>query len=264
MSDLTDQEYLLSVQYKDEVNLKARLRLHQEFSTNSYGLMPWLFDRLDLPDEARILDVGGGPGDLWIENRARIPPGWQIVHSDLSIQMIRTARGQLQELSQIMGHGNVDAQALPFPRDSMDAVIANFMLYHVPDRSRALGEIQRVLKPGGQLFAATNGVGHLREIPALIHKVDPDADWASADLLFGLENGLEQLAQFFPDVILHRYRDALIVTEAAPLVAYILSMKRSAVVEEDPVSVRRLIESLIEEKGPIHITKNPGLLIARK
>ena len=103
MPDLTDRDYLLSVQYKDETNLKARLRLHQEFSVNPYGLMPWLFDQFDLPEEALILDVGGGPGDLWAENRARILPGWRVFHTDLSPEMITAARKNLQGLSGVSG-----------------------------------------------------------------------------------------------------------------------------------------------------------------
>ena len=261
MADLTDREYLLSVQYKDETNLSARFRLHQEFSTNPYGLMPWIFDRFDLPAAARILDVGGGPGDLWLENRPRIPPGWQIIHSDLSLQMIWKAQENLGRTLQVRGHAVLDAQSLPVPCESFDAVVANFMLYHVPDRPRALVEIRRVLKPGGRLYAATNGVGHLQEIQALIKQVDLDADWWAAGRLFGLESGREQLARHFSEVTLHRYQDSLEVTEATPLLAYILSMKRSVVVEEQAVRLKHLIEDMIEDRGAIKIQKKPGILV---
>ena len=53
---------------------------------------------------------------------------------------------------------------LPFEADTFDAVVANHMLYHVPDRAQALAEMQRVLKPGGQVYLATNGLAHLREL----------------------------------------------------------------------------------------------------
>jgi ubiquinone/menaquinone biosynthesis C-methylase UbiE len=264
MVDLTDREYLLSVQYKDAANLKARIRLHQEFSINSYGLMRWIFDRFELPPEARLLDVGGGPGDLWEENLARIPAGWRIVHSDLSPKMIAAAQNNLRGCAIMVGHGILDAQALPFPPETFDAVVANFMLYHVPDRPRALAEIWRVLRPGAQLYAATNGLGHLHEIQALVQKVGLNVDWTTAETCFGLESGLPQLARFFSEVRAHRYKDRLWVTEAAPLVAYILSMKRLDWETEKTVQLARLIEDRINDDGAIQITKTPGILIARK
>jgi ubiquinone/menaquinone biosynthesis C-methylase UbiE len=60
----------------------------------------------------------------------------------------------------------MDVQALDLPDAAFDAVVANWMLYHVPDRPRALAEIRRVLRPGGTLFSATNGDAHVREIDA--------------------------------------------------------------------------------------------------
>ncbi len=51
----------------------------------------------------------------------------------------------------------IDAQSIPFEDETFDAVIANHMLYHVPDRPKAIAEIKRVLKPGGRLIATTIG-----------------------------------------------------------------------------------------------------------
>ena len=50
VSRLTDQEYLRKEQYADAANLRARLQLHQRFSTNPYNWFLWIFDHLDLPD----------------------------------------------------------------------------------------------------------------------------------------------------------------------------------------------------------------------
>jgi len=58
----------------------------------------------------------------------------------------------------------VDAQAIPYPDAHFDAIIANHMLYHVPDRPKALAEIRRALKPGGHFYASTLGANHLREM----------------------------------------------------------------------------------------------------
>jgi SAM-dependent methyltransferase len=261
MSLFTDRDYLLSDQYKNASNLDARIQLHRRFSTNPYGWTLWVFEHLQLGAQARILDVGCGPGSLWDDDRLSIPPGWEITLADFSAGMIHEARDKLR---QRFAYAVGDAQAIPIKGETFDAVIANFMLYHVPDRPRAFVEIYRVLKPGGRLFAATNGRDHMRELRELIGAVDPEAEMAAAGSQFGLENGGEQLTQFFADVTLHRYEDGLVVTEVEPLVAYVLSSRRSALIDKDPQALARLIERKMEAEGAIYITKASGLFEARK
>src|SRR4030042_5807066 len=82
MPNFQDQEYLESEQYKDASNLNARIQLHQRFSTNPHGWFCWIFDQFDLPSKPNILEIGCGPGILWLDNRDRIPAGWSIRLSD--------------------------------------------------------------------------------------------------------------------------------------------------------------------------------------
>ncbi|HEX9839245.1 MAG TPA: class I SAM-dependent methyltransferase, partial [Anaerolineales bacterium] len=92
MSKFTDQQYLKTDQYRDSSNLDARVVIHQRFSTNSYGWFKWVFDTLaDLPNNARILELGCGHALLWKENVNRIPAGWNITLSDLSSGMLDAA-----------------------------------------------------------------------------------------------------------------------------------------------------------------------------
>jgi hypothetical protein len=104
----------------------------------------------------------------------------------------------------------------------------------------------------------------MRELREMIAAVDPEAEMAAAALEFGLENGGEQLAQFFADVTLHRYEDGLVVTEVEPLVAYVLSSRRSALIAQDPRPLARWVERKVEAEGAIYITKASGLFEARK
>src|ERR1051325_7418990 len=167
MSLTTDQAHLLQSQYQDASNLNARIALHAQFSLNSYGWHRWVMDQFDLPPESRLLELGCGPGTLWLKNRDRIPAEWEIMLSDFSAGMIAEARRNLAEVKPATHFHVFDAQFIPLPDASLDAVIANHMLYHVPDRRKAFAEIPRALKPEGRLYAATSGEEHLRELDAL-------------------------------------------------------------------------------------------------
>ncbi|MBO0811955.1 MAG: class I SAM-dependent methyltransferase [Microlunatus sp.] len=57
-----------------------------------------------------------------------------------------------------------DAQALPFDDHCFDAVVAAWMLYHLPDLDQGLAEVRRVLRPGGVFVAITNGDQHTADL----------------------------------------------------------------------------------------------------
>lgn len=260
VTNFTDRAHLTSVQYKDASNLEARIRLHRDFSTNRYDFHRWYFDHIDLPDTADVLDVGTGSGTLWQENSYRIPAGWTATLTDLSPGMLLDARRSLAPLRPF-AFRPADAQDLPFPGACFDAVLANHMLYHVPDRQRALSEFRRVLRPGGRLYAATNGAGHLRELRELLADYSPDVP-PGGGTGFSLEDGTEQLAAFFEHVSLDRYDDALNITEAEPLKAYIRSMSdHYGLTGDDLLVIDQRIDELITRE-PVRIAKDVGLFIA--
>jgi len=68
MTKYTNQDYLTSKQYSNTSNLNTRIRLHRRFSINKQGLIVWIFDHIKLPTSSRILELGCGSGDLWLEN----------------------------------------------------------------------------------------------------------------------------------------------------------------------------------------------------
>ena len=262
MPRLTDRHYLRTQQYRDASNLDARILVHQRFSTNGYDWQRWVFDRLDLPERCDILDLGCGPGSLWTENTRRIPAGWRIMMSDLSLGMVQQAR---RHLSHGHPHANtavLDAQSLPFPSRHLDAVIANHMLYHIPDLDRALREIRRVLRSGGRLYASTNGAQHLRELRDLVATFCPEADCADVAADFGLENGAALLSRQFTDIALHRREDGLVVTEPEPLIAYARSMMCQTALAQNLESFSRCVRQQISAHGAIRIRKDSGIFEA--
>ena len=273
MSITTDQLYLQE-QYKNADNLRARMAIHERFSTNKGDLARWLFERVDISEEARVLELGTGPARFWTQNRERIPTGWQVTLSDLSPGMLEEAQKTTQDLEKAFDYKVIDAQDIPSEDDTFDCVVANHMLYHVPDLDKGLAEIRRVLKPGGKLYAATNGEKHMLELETFV--VEQFAKPLGTDfevntaLSFRLETGADVLDNHFDHVELEVVpNNALEVTEAEPFMAYILSMNRwQALLAEAGQDANALVQEAREEverqlaSGPIRVTKATGLFTA--
>lgn len=133
----------------------------------------------------RLLEVGCGTGAF--AARCAQELGCDVVALDASPDMV--AETQRRGVNAVLG----DVQALPFDDGTFDAAVAAWMLYHVPDRDRALGELVRVLRPGGRLIAITNGRRGLAELYALVGSERPDSSFSS-------ENGGAQLERHFARV----------------------------------------------------------------
>jgi|SRR5450755_1707245 len=264
MSDLSGQQYLLNEQYKDASNLNARIQLHQRFSTSKTDWHRWVFEQFALTAGSRILELGSGPGHLWQKNLDRIPPRCQIMLSDFSEGMLQEAKNNLAESAARFSFQVVDAQSIPHEDASFDVVIADHMLYHVPERARAFSEIRRVLQPQGRFYAATNGEAHLQEIRDLVQRCFPfSGNRKRSENSFSLENGAAQLAPWFSHVEMRRYEDALVVTEVEPLVAFILSTRAKRVLTEEQLHrLREIVTQELAQRGSITITKATGLFVA--
>jgi ubiquinone/menaquinone biosynthesis C-methylase UbiE len=100
----------------------------------------------------RALELGCGTG-VFLERVA--PSGAGIVGLDLSADLLAKARGRLVATANVVLHrGN--AESLPYADASFDAVYGSSVLHHL-DLDRALGEVLRVLRPGGRCaFAEPN------------------------------------------------------------------------------------------------------------
>ena len=239
--------------------------LHQKFSTNPQGWSNWVFDQLlQLPDNANILELGCGSGVLWKETSQRVPAGWTITLSDLSDGMLDSTWRNLVITGRSFKFERIDAQSIPYADGTFDAVIANHMLYHVPDRRRALKEVRRVLKDKGILFASTLGKNHMREMWDLLERVGSVKRYMVTSA-FTLENGKEQVQEFFPHVELSHYSDNLRVTDVSAMMAYIRSMASTAEFQEDVFRlIERELKETMKQNGDIFIEKAAVLFKASK
>ncbi|MDZ4803264.1 MAG: class I SAM-dependent methyltransferase [Candidatus Eisenbacteria bacterium] len=111
-------------------------------------------DALPIPPGApRLLDLGCGTGLASRRLAPRLPGNARLVAGDLVLAMLVQAR----QLAPSIPVVRFDAVRLPFPDCRFDLVVCTFALHHIREQRRTLGEIYRILKPGGRLQLVTWG-----------------------------------------------------------------------------------------------------------
>lgn len=103
--------------------------------------------------EARVLDLGCGPGDITLRI-AHARPGWTIVGADASQPMLDWAARATRQaaLTDRVAFQRADAKRLPFADASFDIVTSNSLLHHITDAASMWREIARVTTTGGVIF----------------------------------------------------------------------------------------------------------------
>lgn len=138
-------------QYSDDEKLAIRQRLHIKYSTARGSLFDWLFEQYRFAAPCRVLELGCGNANQWQGRLQALPQGSLLVLSDLSRGMVELVGQKYCADQQVLAQV-VDIQHIPFADNSFDVVIANHMLYHVPELQAALAQVRRVLRPGGAVF----------------------------------------------------------------------------------------------------------------
>lgn len=261
---LTGMENSLKAQYRNSTNISARIRLHRLFSSNKQGWFPWIYEQCQITEGMKILELGCGNGRLWIENKAKLPTDCEIILSDISEGMIRDVRREQSLQDDRFSFAAFDCHAIPYEDASFDLVIANHVLFYCKDVDRVCSEVERVLKPGGRFVCGTYGMAHMQEVSRLVTQFDDRITLSGENLYehFGKENGAQALAPYFAEVDWQQYEDALIVTQAEPLIEYVLSChgNQNQYILEKYNKFRKYVEGQI--RNGYTITKDAGIFIS--
>ncbi|NNE72378.1 MAG: class I SAM-dependent methyltransferase [Acidimicrobiales bacterium] len=257
-----DQEYLRNVQYADGTKLDARAHLHLTYSSSSESFPQFEAGLIDWPTDGTVLECGSGTGLFW--NNGQAPRSLAITLTDLSPGMVAeaVACAEANGFSAIDSDA-CDVQELPFEDATFDIVVANHMLYHVPDPDRAVAELARVMSDDGVLLAGTNGYGHMGELNDAIADV-----WGTAAEglyeVFGIDTGEARLREQFSSVAWHAYDNDLLVTEPADAVAYGLSFPpgETATAAEQAAFARAIERRFVD--GALRIRTRAGAFVCRE
>jgi|SRR5664279_5409791 len=251
--------------------LRIRQETHEQYTVPKVNFPEWVLTRLQWRGDEHILDVGAGVGTYFDSLRQHWP--------DITYHAVDQSPGLLRQHSARNTACLADAQALPFPDQCFDVVMANHMLYFVPDVEQAILEARRVLKPDGVLIAATNSVQSMPEFHALFRRgmlllSTPGKIYSQPPLPtqinFALENGTRILARYFYAVMRHDLPSTLVFPSIEPIMAYLESTRSTSepqlpeTINWDDLMIvmREQVERVLDHFGELVVNKVAGVLVA--
>ncbi len=265
--EINEQKYLRE-QYKNKDNLQVRIETHEKYTEPKVDFLSFVLDQVHWTGKETVVDVGCGAGAYVEPTRERCD---RYYACDLSF-------GMLKGLSMAgLARVNLDAQKLPFVGETADVVLANHMLYHVPDQDAAVGEIYRILKPGGYLLAATNSGNNMPELAELRGAIGQKFGLSTprltgSRLFFNLEEGHRVLERHFDFVSRRDVESALVFRSSQPVVDYINTsciyymgqLPEGISWEMVEGAIHDAVNGRIADEGAFRVQKLTGVFVCRK
>ncbi len=262
-----DQRYLREQQYGTSDRLAARARLHARYTTATMPWFDWVAGQFGITDGDRVLEVGCGAGWLWEQTNVPAATGTSIMLVDLSPGMVDEA---VERVTGTRRFGSVrgepaDAQSLPFDARSFDRVIANHMLYHLPEPASGVAELARVAHDDGTVIAATNGSRHMQELWRIRGEVFGLAAVDQTVDVFGVDSGFPILRAHFADVRWLTYHDELHCTVVDDVVAYLTSTPPGEdATDAQLAEIHSRVQAAFDAgNGVMTISKDTGCFVCR-
>jgi len=217
----TERTRLLTEAYATTANFSARQSIYR-YRVPQQNFITWVIDHMPADGFDVVLDAGAGNG---FYERALRGRATRVLAVDLSYGMIvDIPRWDGLQLA------TADITALPVRTGACTGAFANHMLYHVPDIVAAAHELRRVVRPGGALVASTNGARHwdglVDILQAALDRRDGTTEWPVRPFhrFIGPDDSA-LLATAFDSVEWEDVHADLVVPDAAPVVAYVASMR---------------------------------------
>lgn len=258
MSNINDTS-IVKQQYATANNLNTRISIHEKYSTNKMGFGNWIVSNYRIDKGVSVLELGCGTGDMWRNRKSLIGSCSKLILSDISEGMVAATKDNIGYYDNIE-YKVLDIQEIPYEDETFDIVIANMMLYHVPDIDKGLSEVRRVLKLGGCFYCATYGEHGIIEYLSKILSAYGVEDNINKN--FTLQNGYEILSRTFSKVEKLEYADSLAVANVDDMVEYIFSL--SSMTSLNSVPKQEIKDILMKNtiNGVLKIPKEYGMFIS--
>lgn len=258
MSKLNDTT-VVKAQYATAKKLNTRISIHDKYSTNKMGFGNWIVSNYRMENGMKVLELGCGTGDMWKGREPLINMCSKLILSDFSKGMVAASKENIGNYNNVE-YKVMDIQEIPYEDESFDVVIANMMLYHVPNIDRGVAEVRRVLKQDGHFYCATYGEHGIIEYLSRILSSYGIEDNLNKN--FTLQNGYEILRKNFSKVEKLEYIDSLAITNIDDMVEYIYSLSSMTSLSSVPKQEIKGILMNCMTNGILNVPKEYGMFIA--
>jgi streptomycin 6-kinase len=174
-----DQPVTVAADVEDATQVLAR-RLSTWAALDGELVEDVAIDALRSLAPAHVLEVGCGTGDVTERVQREVAPA-SLIAVDRSARMVELTRARGIDARV------ADITALPFEDACFDVVLANRVLYHLPEIDTGVTELARVLRPGGALVVITYAPHHLQELYDALRPRPDD----------GHDDGIDAIAEVF-------------------------------------------------------------------
>jgi len=145
----TGESMHCDVSYKENLDkLRVRIRAHREFA--NFDVSDWIEDHVAKKPRRAIFDLGCGNGNHLGIYLAHVGRAGRVVGLDREPSLLDDARRRFGAPQLELEVGSMD-EPLPFPDASFDLCLSNFAIYNARDPRFTIGELRRVLQPGGEI-----------------------------------------------------------------------------------------------------------------
>jgi SAM-dependent methyltransferase len=266
-----DRSFVKDTAYGDDANLAARQAIYR-YQVGRVEFLGWALGQIEWRGGERVVDVGCGRGQYLARLASEGLVG-SLVGLDLSTGMLASVRRRWPDEVAAPALVNADAECLPVRDGVADVALAMHMLYHVPDIPRAIGELRRVVRPGGTALVAANAPGGLAELYRL--RWDSIAAVAGREVepwnwfrRFNLDNGAPMMRAEFEHVDVRPLERELRVPEPEPVVAFLDSQSLPEGVLPEGLDWSKVVAEMhrraaarIAEEGYFGVTVRLGVLV---
>jgi SAM-dependent methyltransferase len=177
----------------------VKTRQQAAWSTGNYAVVGTtlqivgedLCEVLDLRSGERVLDVAAGNGNATLAAARR----WcDVTSTDYVASLLESGRARAQAEGHAIEFREADAENLPFPGASFDAVLSTFGVMFTPDQEQAARELARVCRPGGRIGLANwTPESFIGQVFKTIGKYVPPAPGVKSPALWGTSARLDEL-----------------------------------------------------------------------